>query len=808
MIIVKSFDGTSLEPPTYVAGLPGDEDAFRREVDPIILDVVGGFPRYEGSEQQAITFPVEIEVLDPTKANIDALMRLFRVGHEGEFYVEWDGEARIRDCAVVSVHPLRGSANVFVAQLVAADGRWRTPALLTESVSLTDSGTGLSVNNPGTAIEDRAVIRITPTVNKAAADAQRFRRYATIVNRSKRALLDHPVDITDYLSSGPSGGLGHAALVTATKSQADGDDLRVLINGREAPRYLGEHANTDANSTRTTIWCTPIFSAARDAHLRAAITNVSPATGGELEVLSDEVRNWPRKGYLLNPTSGEVISYSGWTRRNASGYSAFTGVRRAQWGTTAASGSAGDQLFLAENKIELVYGHTSRTAPESRPDAKPMFDLASNTLSNRRHEWINFYDDTYPARPGQWARAFEPRDTQAGYLWLPTGSPASDMHWTYEWRSQPVSKGNYNVMRRSFPTGTAGAASQLGFTRTVDATLALHILGILTDGQELTLASLRGPLTSAAYASTWTNKAYELRLYARSQVVLSTPEVDDATLMDNALDNILHGQINATNALGGAIDQIVKNDADENMIIHAMQILVWQPDANRDTILARVFPDDGSGGIGSSAFVSQNIAPAAAPTWITVTPSTPFPLIAGGQVHVQPNNASHATISQTRWEYSPVFMNGAFPFYAVRFLGDGPYTDYARAEGGTADGTVAPDDIVVDGLSVDLDTSGIPYFALAAESDCYELNGTLSNDTTEQAITFTLYVTTGDEIEIDVGARTVRNLTTGEDGLLFGIDATDEEAWISLVPGDNALVWTETGCAGVDIDVDYYGRWE
>lgn len=807
MIVVKSFDGTSLDTSTYRAGIPGDEDGFRREVDPIVLDVVGGFPRYEGGNQQAVTFALEVECLAPTKANIDALMTLFRAGHSGELRVEWDAEARIRDCAVLSVHPLAGSANIFVVSLLAADARWRSAALLTETVSMSSSPGGVTVNNPGTAIEDRAVFTLTPTTNKAAADAQRFRQYAIIANRSERALLDHPIDLTNYLSSGPSGGLGHAALVTATKSQADADDLRALLNGREIPRYLGEHTNTDANSTRTTIWVAPVWSAAQRAHLRAAITSGAPADGGELEVLSDEVRTWPRKGYLVNTTSGEVIAYSGWTRRNASGYSAFTGIRRAQWGTAAASGATTDTLYRAENKLEIVYGHTSRSAPESRPDAKPLLDLASNTLSNQRHEWINFYSDLYPARPGQWARAYEPRDTQAGYLWLPTGSPAADIHWTSEWRSEPVGKDNFNVMRRAFPTGTAGAAAQLAFTRTVDATLALAILATLDNGQELNVGTLRGPLTSSSYSSTWTNKAYELRLYARSQVMISTPEVDDATLMDNALGSILSGQINATNTIGALIDQIVKNDTDDDMVIRALQLLVWQPDANRDTIFVRVFPDDGSGGIGSASFVSQVIAPAAAPTWITVTPSTPFPLIAGGQVHVQPNNVSHATISQTRWEYSPVFMNGAFPFYAVRFLGDGVPAEYARPEGGTVSG-VAPDDIVVDGLAVNLDTAAIPYFAISAELDCYELNGTLANETTEQSIRFSIYCTTGDEIEIDVGARTVRNLTTGEDGLLFGIDPDDEEAWLSLVPGDNAVTWTETGCAGMDLDVAYYGRWE
>ena len=812
MIVVKSFDGTSLDDATYQAGLPGEGDAFGGNIAPIILDVVGGYQRYEGGDVQGKEFTLEVSVLDPTKANVQALSKLFRKGHDAELLIQWDGVEMVRDCAVISVHPMSGSVNVFVVVLFAADPRWRTPAVITPSQALTATGQTLTATNPGNAIEDRGIIRLTPTTNKAATAAQRFRRYVIAVNRAPRALLDWPIDITNYDSTGgPSGGLDHAALVTALKSQADAKDVRVLVDGREVPRFIGEHADTDANSARMAIWIAIPWSAMQEAHLRADISAVSPANGGEIEVEADEVRTWPKRGQFLT-ADGEVIGYTGWTRKNASGYSAFTGIRRAMWGTTAAISTAGEQLLRAEHKIEIIYGQTSNlTAPETRPDVKPMLDLASATISNKRHEWIAMFDDAYPNRPGQWARRFEPRDAQAGFMYLPNGSPASNVNWEYIYRTEPIDKQNYNVLRRAFPVGTDGTSGQLALTRTVDTTLVLKILGVLASGQELQLDILRGALASGAYSAAWASKAYELAFYAASQVLFSTPEIDDNTLLDDALATSVHsGNINNTNATGALLFQPMLNDSAEPIIVRQIMAIIWQPDANPGIITMSVYPDDGTGAALTSAFrlMFPTFAPAApSPAWVTAVTATPFPVLPGGKIHLNPNNIADTTISQTKWQAAQLRYEGQYPWYTFRVIGDGPVHPEARAEGGSASG-VAPDNVTIDGVSVEFDTAAIPSFAMMAESDCYELNGTLVNETTKQEIRFLIRVATNDEVEIDVGERTVRNLTTGEEGLLYGIFPSDDEAWISFVPGDNVLRLDETGLAGLTLEAEFYGRWE
>lgn len=802
MIVVKSFDGTSLDSATYSAGLPGEGNAFGGSVAPVVLDVVGGYQRYEGADVLGKEFTLEVSVLDLTKARIQGLSEVFRKGLEGPLVIEWDGVEMVRDCAVLDVLPMTPSVNVFVVVLFAADPRWRTLETATETESLTATGQGMTVNNPGNAAEDRAVIRLTPTLNKAASAAELFRRYAIIVNRSKRALLDWPIDITNYDSTGgPSGGLDHAALTT-TKSQADAKDVRVLVDGREVPRFLGEHANTDADSARMSIWISIPWSAAQTAHLRANITNVSPANGEELEVLTDEVRTWPKSGYLVT-NDGEVIGYSGWTRSNDDGYSAFTGIRRGCWGTTAAASSADEILYRAEHKIEVIYGQTSNlVAPDTRLDVKPMLNLASNTLSNKRHEWIDFYSDLYPLRPGQWVRRSEPRDTQFDFMFLPTAPTgvAASLAFAYHWEGQPIAKDQYNVVRRSIPVGTDGTDDQFAFTHTVEDTLAIEALGVSQDGREYRIDRIPGPTSAAAFASDPLEKYYELAIYARSRVLVSIPLVAG---VDINVDG-LFVTINLSNATGDQTQPII-NSLDVPVLIEDIYVAVSQNAPQQDLIFV-LYPDDGSGAPNTGVIIAAGIIDSTDLSNVEAWRPIDFVTTALSSVWLPDTTMylfaqmSAGTHGASVWMGWAAVYAGESPMRSFRVCGDGPIDPNARAEEG--------DLATVDGIAIDLDPNGIPSFALMAESDLYELNGTLVNETTEQELRFKIYATTNDTIEVDVGNRTVRNLDTGEEGLLYGIFPNDEAAWFSLAPGDNVLRYDETGLAGLDLEVEYYGRWE
>lgn len=790
-IPIKSFDGFNLDDATYTAWFPGGESAMAREANAIVLPVIGGFARDEGTDPKSITFSIAVSIGGDLATGVDALKVLFRAGATGELVADFGSEQRTRDCRVLGAYPFAGAPNFFVVSLIAADPRWRSAAATVDTHSFTATGQTTTVTNAGNATDDKPVFKLKPTLNKSAATAWKYRRPIVVANRVKRSLTDWPIDVTN-------GGIDHAALVTAVKSQADGDDVRVLQDGVEIPRYFGEHANTAPNAAAhtTKVWATPKFSAMQDAHLLAAITNVAPANGGSLEVRRGEVRVWPKSGWILNPTSNEVISYTGWTEKNASGNAAFTGIKRAQMGTTAAAGSASDQLVRVEHKLELIYGHTAVAAPEARPDAKPMLDLASSTLTNIRHEWINFYDDLYPTRPGQWGRFLEPRENSARFLYLANApaTPAPTMDFEYDWTLAPVDKVNYNVVRRPIPVGTDGASGHLAFTRVLDATMGLVPLGTGADGveRELDTTPLLGPLTSAPYSAPAGNKVYEAALYARSLVALSVAEIAYGPLPSFPSQ---FAQVAAVNA-AGALFQAVTNNATEAVLVTAVYAMVSEPTTPKRDIVLSVYPDNGSGAANTAyrVFGPLTITAASLSTagqWLGGY-SGYFVLLPGQTVHVAVEVAATTGSNVVWW--------GVGEAYAYRVLGIGPVDANAHGAHG--------DNATIDNAVLKFDTAGVPYFALKAEADCYWFNGTLTNTTTLQAVTFSLFISTNDEIEIDVGARTVRNLTTGEEGLLYGVTSTDNEAWLSLVPGANVFRIDETGLAGMDLTVTHSSRWE
>ena len=802
-IQIKSFAGFNIQDATYRSVFPYEANPFARSATPIVLPVIGGYARDEGFDQQPASFHILINVSGALTTGMDALKRTFRAGASGELVVAFDGVDRTRTCRVESVYPWAGSPTQCVINLIAADPRWRALTATSVAHAVTASGQQWTVTNAGNAVVDDAVFKLTLTTNKAAANSQLYRRHAIVANRVRRPLSDWPIDITN-------GGINHAALVTAVKSLTSANDVRLIEDGVEIPRYPGEHANTDPNSANTKFWATPAFQAGRDAHLLAAITAGAPATGGELLVQNGELGGWPDKGFIVIESSGEVVSYSGIDHEAAS----FTGIKRGQRGSTAASASAGNVMREITKKLELVYGWTGAPAPEARPDRKPLFNLASDTLTNIRHEWLDWWDDLYPARPGVWSRVLEPRDSQSAYMYANRGSPAATADILYSYYNPPGDRDPVNVIRRSFPTGTSGAAGQIVFNRVVDATLMAQVLAVYEDGGEHLVAALNGPLTSANFTSAFTQKCYELGLYVRSQTVLSTPEVDGAPLADymGAAWSPWR-QVNAINATGNLYSAYV-NDTSELLRITALQVLVWQPGSPKTDIKVSVRADDGSGAPSINVLGDAQVVVAAAnvptnPAWVTFPFTKPWPWGAGQTVHVNVSSGA-ASSSNTLWGHQPIRHANAFPMSGVRFFAVGEIFGEARAEGGggTLYAPAAPENVTFDAAVVLLDSAAIPYFALLPEQACYWLTATLKNNTTGQSLSFNLYASPGDDIEIDCGRRTVTNLTTGEEGLIYGMTPSDKDLWITLAQGGNQLQLDETGLVAVTVTSTFKAAYE
>lgn len=346
VVTPTSFDGFAVNDATFKAWFPAEGAMLARQAEPIILETIGGYPRLEGHRKASATYFMAIAVKAPTEAayvtNLDALKEAFSAGRAGVLLVDWDGDDR--QCAVVveGFYPL-ASPGIFQVQFIAADPRWRATTETEVVQAVTSDGQTWDVTNDGNATVDDAVITFQPQSNKAGTAAQIYRRFAIVANRSGEAYLD-PIEITN-------GGIDHAALVSGGKSQTDGDDVRVLRNGIEIPRYLGEHSSHDANSAATKVWCTPGFAAAASATLRTSITNTVPADGGDIEVLRGHTKGWPEAGAFVNATTGEVIRYDGLADPDIDGYDGFKDIKRGEWGTTAASMTAGQTLYRVQHKL-------------------------------------------------------------------------------------------------------------------------------------------------------------------------------------------------------------------------------------------------------------------------------------------------------------------------------------------------------------------------------------------------------------------------------------------------------------------------
>ncbi|MGE0133767.1 MAG: hypothetical protein AB7L91_06260 [Dehalococcoidia bacterium] len=802
VIRILSFDGFDLASAPYTAHFVDTNQALGRQARSITQDVIGGFQRDEGFENRGNTSQVAVLVDDDdVGARMEELRAAFRAGRRGDLVIDEDGVEKSRACRVELPMPYAGAPTRFLVSLFASDPRWRAVTETEVVETVTADGQTWEVTNAGNATVDDAVIVFQPQQQKAATDAQLYRRFANIANRVGEPYND-PIDITN-------GGIDHATLVSGGKSKTAGEDLRVLRDGVEIPRYLGEHADNDANSAATKVWATPGFGAAVSAELRDNITNLAPADGGDLVVKRGGTRGWPASGALVIEDTDEVIRYDGLADPDVDGYDGFKGIKRGQRGTSAASASAGDVLYRAPHKVELIYGHTGAAAPEARPELKPMFDLTSDTLANDRWEWLKLYDDVYPSRPGQWSRVQQARDAQAGYLFLPTGQPTGAT-WRYNFGPAEPDELPYNVITKRFPSGTSGGAGQIGFDYDIDATLQLRVIGADAEGVEVPGGTIRG-LAADTYASTLTNVLRAVSIYARSQVVLSTPDFADNPMSDL---NTLFAQIAAVNA-GGTDTIYVANEGDEPVDLRGMMVLVAFDGTPKKNLTIGAYADDGDGTptanvlgfrtvasadiasvVGSAVWVGGPFTGLLGTDWDDVIPSL-----------LVPGTAAHAFVLLTSGSHAAFYWyglyaaqaNGEWPFYAFRLLGDGPIASTARAELGEQAGVTA--------VVVDLDADGIPYFALTAEESVYQADHVLRNNTTGQELRFNLYVGPSDEIEVDCGRRSVRNLTTGETGLLVTTDP-EQAGFFALAPGTNELQLDDAGIVEVDFTVTFRAAWE
>ncbi len=276
----------------------------------------------------------------------------------------------------------------IAAFAVSGDVRWTKVTQTSDEWNITASGQTHTITNGGDEVT-YPIIRIKPTVNHDGTPYL-YRRWIPIRWNSEFSAIRYPVDIVNN-------GLDGAALVSGGKAQADGDDVRVFVNGIE---NLNRRLQ-DWNTTTSQIWVTLNFVGKQETTLRTAIAgsgaittiDIPPATGQSLTSL-------PFFGTVVIGT--EAFTY---TDKNFE-TGQLLGVTRAANGTSMAAHSVGDAVWYVQNDVWLHYGKSDATAPISDDIDKPIFALIS---TNTAWTYADFYNiaqkaNGYKLRPGSWER--------------------------------------------------------------------------------------------------------------------------------------------------------------------------------------------------------------------------------------------------------------------------------------------------------------------------------------------------------------------------------------------------------------------
>lgn len=642
---------------------------------------------------------------------------------------------------------------------------------------------GFTTRNNGTATEDAPVLTVRPISAKAAADSWIYKREVIIANRVPNAFADYAVCLTD---DGASGGWDHAAEVTAGRSLSSGDDVRVLVDGVETPRWVG--TSTAAwNNIDTLIWVNLSMSPGLIIdELDAAITAGSPATGGVLEVKHGSTEGFPESGALL--IDDEVIEYTGKNSHQ------FTGITRGARNTTAASHSATDSVYFVERRVQIIYGYTGASAPDDRDERKPMIDLTNST--NDAHQWTEFTSSD--PRSMQWQRVLRDRDRQRDKILAPvTETPAGTVEMALEYQSKGPTAGkpNYNGWLMGCPAGTKNPTGTFcSSTVSVPARMILNSYVVDGDGNEILFReqlSASGTMTLANGADPF----YSVEFSGRNGVVVSTP-----TSTESGPTTITTGgaQMRQVFTVPPSLDGPAYIDA----VIPELRVLpdtVGTEQADFFVQIAKEDPDSGSWVTLLSE--SKSITSSGGYQQLYTEFTSQLQVYPGDQIAVQIElDAFAAGGTSLRWQTYNQSFEGGTTAKSLRVISNS--LDHSEDALGT-DGS----EITVDGVGITYDSAGIPYVNMLGQESIYWLNGQFSNDTTGQTIDLAVAVALEDEVEINVANRSVRNVTAGE-SIFWAATFSDENDWIEIVPGLNEWTYTESGLTGGDVSVDWYSRWE
>lgn len=180
----------------------------------------------------------------------------------------------------------------------------------------------------------------------------------------------YPVDITNN-------SFDTDALVTAGEMREDGNDLRVIVDGKEVMRWL-----EGMDTSTTQVWTNLVFVGAPTL----TILNAILSTGDVASITFNEATNaLPATGIArIVQIGSELFTYASKDDVTKTIY----GVKRAALGSSASAHNASDPASWIQHDIRIIYGNAYADAPAIIPveyyvpdDFRPAFALSSSNVA-------------------------------------------------------------------------------------------------------------------------------------------------------------------------------------------------------------------------------------------------------------------------------------------------------------------------------------------------------------------------------------------------------------------------------------------
>lgn len=389
MILIKTFNGFELNSSDFISTATSAKTP--PDAKPVFIEQSKADAMYAGTYTMDVrSVAVTVRIVD--QANMDelesVLKEALKPGTSGLLVGTFTDESRDYqlNCVVQSIRLSSKFEGLYLAVFQTGESAWQTVAEESDTWVVSAAGDTKTITVGGYS-PTRLSLAITPTELPATGWA--YQRLYELVNKPGYDYKIRPWCLT----------LDTAALVTAGKMQADGDDILVVVDGVITNRWLA-----DINTDHTHIWINLNLAAGRSMTLLTPVASSGAITSLTFAKNANNLAALtalPARGYLQHGT--EWFEY---TSKDLKKYR-VNGVTRAALSTTMQAHAAADVFNWIEHVVFVLYGNSAATAPAltdaSYDDTKPVFDLSASDNTT----WVytastKFYDGASPNRTGKW----------------------------------------------------------------------------------------------------------------------------------------------------------------------------------------------------------------------------------------------------------------------------------------------------------------------------------------------------------------------------------------------------------------------